>query len=305
MRVNSSSPIPASVRILAFSAASALILLMAVIVTADRAAADPPCFEDTGNGEMGYCNDRPGDEESGDDGGSEGTSGGGSGEPSCSHLESFKQDWPGATRWYCEGQNACWELDPPPAPPREEWPEPPSPDAGQYIYKLCEDPQGNETYADFTWSGIEEEPPLEEQAETAFGQLDAPPFELAFSPPGESVIYIDTWWWAEGAPSGNREGSSAFGLVAIAQPDHLEVDPGNGGDTITCDFVTTESDACTYTYERASGDGGYPARARLVYDVTFEENGEPIDIPGAPDTFQSAWEETAVPVVEVQSNVVR
>jgi hypothetical protein len=303
MRVSLFSHIPSSVRILALSAAGALLLLMAIVFTGGQATAQPSLCDGPGSS-LVYCNDRPGEENpsGGGSGGADG--GGGNEEPPC-NLETLQTQWPGASDWFCEGQNACWWNNPPAGMEPSEYPEPPSENAGDYVYKYCVDPNGNIVFQDYTWTNIPDEPPLEEQAQTAFGELNAPPFELAFSPPGESVIYIDTWWWAEGAPSGNLEGSSAFGLVAIAQPDHLEVDPGNGKGTITCDFVTTESDACTYVYERASGDGGYPARARLVYDVTFEENDEPIDIPGAPDTFQSAWEETAVPVVEVQSNVVR
>jgi hypothetical protein len=94
-------------------------------------------------------------------------------------------------------------------------------------------------------------------------------------------------------------------VVAVAEPDHLEVDPGDGSGTISCDFVVNESDERTHTYQRASGDGGYPARARLVYDVHFEQKGSLIEPEGLPDTFESPWEETAVPVTEVQSNVVR
>jgi hypothetical protein len=305
MRVSPFSHISSGVRILALSAASALLFLMAVVVTAEQAAAEPSLCDNPGNG-LGYCNDIPGDEDPGEDGDSGGSSGGGGNEEPPCDLEGIQAEWPGATGWFCEGQNACWENDPPVThEDPSTWPDPPSPDAGNYIYKYCVDPNGNVVFDDFTWENVPAEPPLEEQARTAFGELNAPPFTLAFSPPEEAVIHIDTWWWAEGAPSGNLEGSSAFGLIAIAQPDHLEVDPGDGSDIITCDFVTTEGDDCTHTYERASGDGGYPARARLVYDVHFEENGEPIDIPGAPDTFNSQWQETAVPVTEVQSNVIR
>jgi hypothetical protein len=309
MSVRSFSAIPVSVRILALSAASALILLMAIVVTAEQAAAqdsDEDCL--TGeDGHLGYCETEPGDEDPGGSGGGNSEGGGGDAGPSCPHLEEFTQEWYlDRHEFYCEGESACWENDPPIGWEDEaKWPDPPSEDAGDYIYKYCEDPDGNVTFQDFTWENVPDEPSLEEQAQTAYGQLNAPPFTLAFNPPGEAVIYVETWLWAEDAPSGPLEGSSAFGLVAIAEPDHLEVDPGDGSGTITCDFVTSESDECAHTYERASSDGGYPARARLVYDVHFENDGAPIDIPGAPDTFQSQWQETAIPVTEVQSNVVR
>ncbi|MGP3968160.1 hypothetical protein [Streptomyces sp. 6N223] len=277
------------------------------MVTTERAAAERDCgdgeYVEDGGGDVTICVTDPGGESSG---GSGGSGGGGSAEPTCDHLDAYTAANPGHHEYYCQGENACWENDPPFGfEDTSKWPDPPSPDAGNYIFRWCEDANGNITYQDFTWENEVEEPPLEEQAETAFGELDAPSFTLAFNPPGEAVIYIETWLWADDAPSGNLEGSSAFGLVAIAQPDHLEVDPGDGSDTITCSFATTKSDACAHTYERVSGDGGYPARARLVYDVSYEDNGAPVDIPGAPDTLNSQWQERAIPVTEVQSNVVR
>jgi hypothetical protein len=235
-----------------------------------------------------------GDNGDGDDGG---------GEPTCdlSLVEGIgKTD---AARW-CEGTNACW-ANIPAVLPESEWPpNPPSPDA-EYIYKQCYDANGNQLPGGgWEWYSPNE-PSIDELAQEAYGALEAPAFTLAFSPPEESVIYLDTWWWVEGAPEGDITGSAALGVVAVAEPDHMEVDPGDGSDTFTCDFVTAEDDECTYIYERASDGDGYPARARLVYDVHFEQNGDPIEVTGVPDTFETPWEETAVPVTEVQSNVIR
>jgi hypothetical protein len=287
-------------------ALGALSLIVVLLGGAHQATAQPqPCYGDTEGSQLSYgaCEEDPGqDGTSGGSGGSSG--GGGEEEPTCdlSQIESFIA----ADEKFCEGENVCFINDPPLTMPNpEDWPgEPPTPDS-KYIYKYCENPNGNIILEDFFWTNAPEEPSIEEQAREAFGRLEAPGFTLAFSPPEESVIYIETWWWAQGAPSGNLEGSSAFGLVAIAEPDHIEVDPGDGSSTIMCDVVTSESDACTHTYERASGDGGYPARARLVYDVHFEMDGAPIEVEGVPATFESEWQETAVPVTEVQSSVVR
>jgi hypothetical protein len=279
-------------------------LLLALASFQQAVAQDSPgCWDETTN-EWDYtCGDTtPGEDgDNGDDGSDDG---GGTSEPPCDLSLVEGTGHPDATR-YCEGENACWANIPSEAfPDPEDWPsDPPTPDA-IYTYKTCYGPDGEIVFDDWTWV-VPEQPSIEDLAREAYGRLVAPDFTLAFSPPEESVIYIDTWWWAQGAPEGNIIGSSALGVRAVAEPSHLEVQPGDGSGTIECDFVTTEDDACTHTYERASGDGGYPARARLVYDVHFEQNGNPIELAGFPDTFESPWEETAVPVTEVQSNVVR
>ena len=78
-----------------------------------------------------------------------------------------------------------------------------------------------------------------------------------------------------------------------------------GSGVMTCDIVTSESDACSHVYQRASGGDGYAARARLVYDVHFEQNGDPIEVAGMPETFESGWTEASVPVTEIQASVIR
>ncbi len=260
------------------------------------AAADPDCtYEDSSSGYLGYdCTDTtPG--ENGSDG-----DGGGGGEPTCdlSLVEGIGKD--DAARW-CQGTGACW-ANIPAVLPEDEWPDNRPSDDHEYIYKSCVDANGNVIDEGWQWYSPDE-PSIEELAQQAFGELEAPAFTLSFSPPTESVIFLDTWWWAEGAPAGPLTGSAALGVQAIAEPDHMEIDPGDGSGTITCDFVTSESDECTHVYERASD--GYPARARLVYDVHFEQNGNPLDVPGMPETFESPWHEATVPVTEVQANVVR
>jgi hypothetical protein len=267
------------------------------VLDARPASAQPNCrWVENDGGVFEYVCEDGSDGSDGGDGDGDGPGG----EPACdmSLVEGSPDAW-------CEGENACWANIPSAAyPTPDTWPsEPPNPDA-VYIFKNCYGPNGDVVYQDWGWY-TPEEPSIEELAWDAYGNLVAPPFTLAFSPPGESVIYIETWWWAQGAPAGNRTGSAALGVVAVAEPDHMEVEPGDGSGTITCDFVVNESDACTHTYDRASGDGGYPARARLVYDVHFEQNGNPIEVEGLPDAFESPWHNTAVPVTEVQANIVR
>jgi hypothetical protein len=162
-------------------------------------------------------------------------------------------------------------------------------------------PDGTEAYSDWIWY-TPDEPSIQELAWEAYGRLVIPEFRLAFNPSEQAIIFVDTWWWAEGAGDGAVRGSSAAGLVAVAEPDRLEVDPGDGSGTIVCGWVTAKCDTCTHAYQKASA-GGYPARARLVYGVHFEQNGQVLDVPGLPETLESGWEETTVPVHEVQAIV--
>ncbi len=275
--------------------ALALLVGALAVLSPSPAAADPNChWVSKDNGEMVYVCEDGSDGSDGGDGDGDGPGG----EPACdmSLVEGSPDAW-------CEGENACWANIPSAAyPTPDTWPsEPPTPDS-VYIFKNCYGPDGGVVYQDWGWYEPDT-PSIEELAWDAYGALQAPPFTLAFSPPTESVIYIDTWWWADGAPADAVTGSAALGVVAVAEPDHMEVDPGDGSGTITCDFVVSESDECTHTYDRASD--GYPARARLVYNVHFEQNGNVIEPTGLPETFESPWQETSVPVTEVQANVVR
>ncbi|MEO3750854.1 hypothetical protein [Streptomyces sp. B6B3] len=274
---------------------------MAVLATAlvtvggvETASAEPCPLVKTETGKWVYhCQD-------GSDGtnGGDGDGDGSGGEPACdmSTVAGYSPAW-------CEGENACWANVPSAVyPTPDTWPsEPPTPDS-VYIYKKCYGPDGSATYDDWGWY-TPQEPSIEELSWDAYGALVAPEFTLAFSPPTESVVFVDTWWWADGAPAGEVIGTAALGVRAVAEPDHMEVDPGDGSGTITCDFVVSESDECTHVYDRASD--GYPARARLVYNVHFEQDGNVIEPEGLPATFESPWYETTVPVTEVQANVVR
>ncbi|MQS10394.1 hypothetical protein FNX48_025505 [Streptomyces sp. IF17] len=183
-----------------------------------------------------------------------------------------------------------------------------------YTFKKCFAPDGSELPG--VWEFITPPggtgPSLTELAWEAFGELSVPDFTLAHSPPVQAVIFVDTWWWAEGPSDGEVRGSSAGGVVAIAEPSRLEVDPGDGSGVLDCPFTVRESDACSHVYDRASvngtartGDGlaAHPARARLVYTVRFENNGAPLTLPGLPEALESEWQETPVRVTEVQAVV--
>jgi len=227
-------------------------------------------------------------------------SGGGAAEPTCT-LTGLAD--------YCIGVNACWANVPSAMDPAE-WPEEtrPSPDA-IYTYQSC---TPDTTLTGWAWYEAETVS-VADLARQAFGSLAAPPFTLAFNPPGRAVVGLETWFWAATGQSAAIQGSPAMGVVAIGQPDRLEIDPGDGSGTVSCPWVTAESDACSHTYSRssagrpagASGQPAYTARMRLVYDVRLEMNGAPLDVPGIPTTLESTWQAVPVPVAEVQSLVTR
>ncbi|MCE7083312.1 hypothetical protein, partial [Streptomyces sp. ST2-7A] len=125
--------------------------------------------------------------------------------------------------------NACWAAIPSylyPTP--DKWPEEPPSEDSVYVFKRCYAPDGAQLPGVWEFitpgdSGLS----LEELAWEAFGELVVPDFTLAHSPPVRAVIFVDTWWWVEGPSDGEVRGSSAGGVVAIAEPARLEVDPGD------------------------------------------------------------------------------
>lgn len=213
---------------------------------------------------------------------------------------------------FCDGTAACWGNNPAAVKDPKELEGTPKPDEDANVaYKSCRRADGS-TYDEWYWSTAADGPSLNELAQRAFGALRVPVFAPTFNPPGRSYVNLDTWWWAQGASDEEIIGSSALGVVAIAAPNRLEVDPGDGSNTIDCAFSTTKSDACTYMYRRGSNRGSataedgsraYPARMRLVYDVRFERNGAPLALAGLPTSLSSPWRGTAISVREIQTVV--
>lgn len=243
-----------------------------------------------------------------DDGGDDGDDGGGGGssEPTCQLWGQFT---------YCVGTTACHDIPwhPPMALPPGPKPNPDSePRARECDYGV---PGGYGPYVvTYYWSGDEPEPPsLYEQALTAIGQIDLTIPSLETSPRGRTLVFIPVWFWLDGG-AGDRTGSSAFGLVATAVLDHVDVDPGDGSPSFACPWVTTAEQAeeeCSYSYDRRSDNGaatwqGKPAHlasATATWTLSFEVNGTPVTIPNAPATLTS--EASTAPVrVDEQGAVV-
>lgn len=242
----------------------------------------------------------PGDDATGGDGG-DGDGGDGSSEPTCDlSTAPFTE--------FCEGTKACWGNDP--AANDEEKGEglgagPKPSDEHHLAYKACDD--GTD---EWFWSTDQEGPSTADLAREAVGSLTFPTYSLVFNPPTRTIVNLPTWFWAQGATTETLVGTSAGTVRAIATPDRMEVDPGDGSGVTTCPFVVTRSDECSYTYTRASvrgtataadGSKAYPARVRLVYDLVIEDGGTAITVAGIPDVFTSPWQQMAVPVREVQT----
>ena len=281
--------------------------LPTVLPLAPAAAAPcPPFQEDQGGVDYSDCGEDSGGEDGDENGGSEDVGGdddGGGGEPQC-NLDYG----PAGSPTWCEGTVACW-ANVPSTFPEEEWEQlaqdmgagpRPSPEH-VLVFVFCEDDQ----YWD--WVLPEETgPSLWELAWQAFGHLDTPDFQLAFSPPTQSYVNLETWYWAVGPAEGEIAGTPAGSVIAYAVPNRLEVDPGDGSGVMNCPFEVAENAECSHVYGRASVDhpDGYPARMRLIYDVRFEDGGALLELDGLPTTLESPWVDGALPVAEVAAIVI-
>lgn len=288
-----------------------LLALAAMLVpTTTARAAEDDCIQSyiDDKGELQYRNVCTG----GDDGGG---NGGGSSEPPCylGRVDSFNYDVA-----YCSGELSCYRFIPSPSSPEPaDWPERPAgtPETAQYGTEACFTQPPEEALV--SYEGIWVEPETVDPAVylwDAIGRLALPAPQVSTNPAAVSVVTIPTWWWAPAAATGPVQGTSAMGLVAVATPASMEVDPGDGSGTVTCPWSTTRSDTCSTTYTRssarqttedASGVPAYEARVRLVYDLSFTFQGSPLTLPGAPATVASDWAEVLVPVAEIQTVVTR
>ncbi|MDT0166767.1 hypothetical protein Q9R32_14530 [Actinotalea sp. AC32] len=297
-------------RLVTLVAAAGLVLWSPVVLAPPASAEDGCMLVEAGRDEQGniiWEEACPGGNE---DGGT--TPGdGGSGGPSTPTCDLSSVIGMGDYE-FCVGTTAC-SVNNPSRIPEADWPmeERPSPEH-IYTFQWCEPADGP---AEYGWSWYLPEdtgPSLSELAQSAFGALGAPVFDVGFNPPGRTVVGVETWFWAEGAGPGAISASSGV-VSAVGTPARLEVDPGDGSGVMTCPFTTTESDACSHVYVRSSARGtestdagpAHAARMRLVYDIGFRVDGTPLTLPGLPDSLESPWTTVAVPVAEVQSVVTR
>lgn len=270
-----------------------------VVAPAAPAGADDCLVQDPVTGKITYVCEEPGQPGQPGDPGDEGGGGGG---PSCELKP------PGT---FCVGMNSCYYKDNvvPFAPPQSP---PPTPDA-EWKVRICIGANLAESY-EAVWIGEDEpQPPsLAEQARTAIGELDLGTGSLTVNPTTRSLVSLPTWFWADGLSADNLTGSSAFGLVAIATPDHLDIDPGDGSGAVQCPWTTTPSDTCSHAYDRSSatrgtasvdGHAAYAATGEPVWTLAFEMNGTPVNIPGVPTEITGAPMSAGVWVAESQAVV--
>lgn len=209
---------------------------------------------------------------------------------------------------YCSGTTPCYNtfsgvLAPPPLATQ------PTPTTLWHV-QMC--------YANGSWGGIQlwdtQAPPpsLAVQAREAIGQIKTPLWTLAFNPAKRTLVNLDTWFWAQGLTGQQVRGTSALGLVAVATPGHVQITPGDGSASFTCEWVTAKSDACHHTYRRSSvggsvrgldGEPAYQASGVATWSVRFELDGAPVTIAGAPTELTGPVMTTAVQVAEVQTIV--
>lgn len=157
-------------------------------------------------------------------------------------------------------------------------------------------------------------PPLIVQARQAMGHLRLPRVGLAFNPPGQTLVGLDTWWWATGAKAAPVRSTSVWGLVAVAEPTGLAIDSGDGSDAVQCPWTTSKDAAerdCYSAYVRASvagparykGRPAYLASVTPTWTVRFDNHGTPVTFPGLDVTVPGPTTRTPVPVAEVQTIV--
>ncbi|MFD1827757.1 MULTISPECIES: hypothetical protein [Mumia] len=268
----------------------------AVLMAAPAAQADPECDWVAGDDGVLVCVDPGTPGGPGDDGGNDG--GDDIVEPQCDLSGSLYND-------YCDGDARCFRNDPAALQEPEDNgldpSEKPDPDA-HAIYWECERPDGT-TYERYFWSGAEPTPPpLGERARRAIARIPLPDFTPTFNPPGRTFVSLDTWWWAAGATRRAISGE-ALGVVAVARPDHMEVDPGDSTGAKRCPFRVRRSDACVHAYAKSSLGGTFTARMRLVYTLEFRLGNQVRDIPGAPSQLETEWANQTIPVRESQAIV--
>ena len=223
----------------------------------------------------------------GDPGGPGG--GGGGGAPPC-ELDKAPTG-PGYGAFYCSGKAVCTIKDnwAPYAPPTET-----APPGQEYKLQLCW-PCGG-CFGPPAPSYILNGPPVRPlivQAQEAFGNLAPPAGAVRHSPDVRGIVSLPTWLWLQPGSFAEVFGSSAEGLVAVAEPDSTTWNTGDGG-SVGCDgggtpYAAGAAATCTHTYTRASAR--YDGSVTRTWRVHYELGGNIVDIAGAPAALNAntAW----------------
>lgn len=269
--------------------------------TADTAQARDACWVllEVKPGVFTYVNVCAGPDEDQSDGGG----GGGGNGPRCDLTEEPYDE-------FCLGVRAC-RADIPSPIDEDKWPEEtrPSPDH-IFTFVECRVPDEEEIWSRWRWITPYDDalPGLGWQA---FGRLETPAFTLSFTPAGMTYVGADTQFAVDGLGDGEIIGGTAGPLHATGTLSHVEIDPGDSSGSFNCDpELELRSRTCEHVYLSMShgqvtldldGRPSFAAQARLVYDVTFTMGGIEVDLPGVPETLESPWNGTLVPVGEIQA----
>lgn len=227
-----------------------------------------------------------------------GPGGGGSGPaPDCG-LEKMSP-MTGYGSFFCVGKAPCTIKDNwvPYAPPTEE-----APEGKEWKLRLCW-PCGGCLGPPVPTYVLDGPParPLIVQAQEAFGRLRPPAGVVRHDPVVQGIVGLETWFWLDPGSFGEVLGTSAEGLIAVAEPDGTTWATGDGA-TVSCakagvPYAEGGSSDCTHTYRRASAR--YDGNVTRRWVVHYEQGGNAIDIPGAPATLaaDTPW---ALSVAEAQ-----
>lgn len=149
-------------------------------------------------------------------------------------------------------------------------------------------------------TGGEQARPLIVQAQEAYGNLAPPAGVVRHSPDVRGIVSLDTWFWLAPGTFAEVRGSSAEGLVAVAEPAGTVWRTGDGG-SVGCAGAGvpygSAGQGCTHVYTKASPR--YDGSVTRTWQVHYEVGGATVAIPGAPDTLTAAtgW---ALAVAEAQ-----
>jgi hypothetical protein len=192
------------------------------------------------------------------------------------------------------------------------------------MFKFCRNPDGS-TYNQYYWSrpgAALGPPPLRVLAQRAYDKLVQPSFHVDFSAQdadADTITYVgtQTFFWVSFDNPGDGgviKGGPVFGVTAVGEPDHLEIDPGDGSGTFTCPWATAKTDECMKEYLETSADSSvvdshgvasFRATVTLIYKVHFENAaGNTLSIPALAAqflTFPSDPEAVPIPVGEIQA----
>jgi hypothetical protein len=239
-------------------------------------------------------------------------SGGSNAPPPCplsDFPESYHDDKPGRTSNFCVGDDVCYTTNVF-VPIRNPEGDKPKDDSEARVMFCFVGPNASHI-RDIFWSDDEEPPSLQQQAQIAVDQLQFATPTVGISPAGRTLVNLDTWFWLDGV---QREVTAkAFTLTATARLRSMSVDPGDGSPAFRCDnIVTSASEAegsCVHRYRKASvrgatsveGRPAYGATITTVYDLSYTDGGDPVEIPGAQASIDGTPASTAVLVTEVQT----